>query len=113
MMNIEKIVDKHGDELLTLKDSMHEMQLNLQSLLKDHKYLAVKVEQMSDNISTILVSQRELKDSVSVFSNYVNTNISWRAWFDRNWWKLVSLSGGLVMLLWGIMDFLYRLDPPK
>ncbi len=62
-MELQSLVDKHDDEISDIRESIYSIGTDLQLLVKDHKGLADKMQEISIDIRELLVLANDVKQS--------------------------------------------------
>jgi len=62
-MQLETLVDKHDTEIINIRDSINEIAMDLQLLVKDHKFLAEKMQEIGVDVREVLALTSDVKQS--------------------------------------------------
>ncbi len=63
MVQLESLVDKHDAEIINIRDSINEIATDLQLLVKDHKFLSEKMQEIGIDIREVLTLTSDVKQS--------------------------------------------------
>lgn len=135
MMTVDEILDRHAKELDGIKSNMQSISVDLQVLIRDHKYISGKMEEVVKKMESFAMylycienhtklieklvkdyeqisnQQKEFEQRFRIMDEREKARSTLMRFISENWWRVLAALSFISTLSFGIGEAMHRFMP--